>query len=800
MDKLHISVGRNRFDKGWQNREVEWPQMVEWLSDSTLTKETHAEYMGMGVEKQAQIKDIGGFVGGFLKGGRRSARTVIDRSIITLDMDNLTGGSVDDVKENIIRAIDITEAIIYSTHKHTPRRPRLRLIIPMDKAVDPEAYEAIARKVAEAIGMQYFDPTTFQPSRLMYWPSHSSDVDPYFERLNGSILSADEWLGKYQDWHDVSFWPMPEGERAADHKPAAKQKDPLTKDNIVGVFCRTYSITEAIDKFLPDVYEPGSKPDRYTYKAGSTHDGLVIYEDKFAYSNHATDPASMQLCNAFDLVRIHVFGDKDEGSDKTGEKAASFQAMAELVTQDDECKKEIFQEKQAEAAADFKDPLPEDADNSWMRKLEFTKKGLLRTDLLKNPLLILQNDKRLQGIGFNEMTGIITAREALPWNKEPHAWSDADDVQLRSYIENRYGSLQKQIVQDAVVKVADDYRFNPLKEYLDQLPKWDGTKRIETLLIDYLGAEDSPYVRAVTVNTLTAAVRRVYQPGIKFDYMLVLVGKTGIGKSTLWAKLGRQWFSDSLSLEDMRDKTAAEKLRGFWILEIGEMQGARKADVNNVKSFLSRQSDIYRPAYGRHTIDQQRTCIIVGTTNEEEGFLRDQTGNRRFWPVIVPGTDDHSVWDLTDNDVAQIWAEAKVLNDQGHDLHLSADLEKIAAGMQKQMLESDDRQGIVDEYLNTLLPESWYDLPVEARFDYFQRQEDDMRANGTMQRDRVCAAEIRHECFGDRLGMSDYNQSRAIGQIMAKLEGWEPASNIRIKGYGRVRGWRRVGKKVSTGA
>lgn len=781
---IHISVGHSRYDTHWKNVTATWDQLADRLAKSTMTTESHAEYMAMSLDKQSRIKDVGGFVGGWLKNGHRSARAVIDRSIITLDMDTVT--DLQTARDRIAAAIDITDAVIYSTHKHTPDRPRLRLLIRLDKSVDPEAYEAIARKIAESIGMQFFDPTTFQPSRLMYWPSHSRDVDPYYERLIGDPLDTDTWLAMYPDWHDVSFWPMPEGEKAIKHK-AEKQKDPLQKPGVVGNFCRTYTIQEAIDKFLPDVYEASDKPDRYTYKAGTSHNGLVIYENKFAYSNHATDPASMQLCNAFDLVRIHKFGDRDEGSDKTGTEAPSYKAMKDLVLADPECKVEAFHEKQAEAADDFADPLP--TDDSWMAKLERTETGLKR-GILKNPILILQNDQRLQGIGCNEMTGIIMATKPLPWDDTPHAWSDADDVQLSAYIEDHYGSLSKQTVQDAVVKVADDHRFNPLKEYLSALPPWDGQKRVETLLIDYLGAEDTPYVRAVTVNTLTAAIRRIYEPGCKFDYMLVLVGKTGIGKSTLWAKLGAKWFSDSISLEDMRDKTAAEKLQGFWILEIGEMQGARKADVNNVKSFLSRQSDNYRPAYGHHVVEHPRTCIIVGTTNEDEGFLRDLTGNRRFWPVPVSGSGKRSVWDMTDDDIAQIWAEAKEMNRRHKQLNLPPDLEKIATSMQLEMLETDPRQGMVEEYLETKLPETWYDLSVEARYDYFQNQDNELRSQGTLIRDKVSAAEIWHECLGGRRTDLNHMNSVEIGRIMAKIPGWEKAY-VRVKGYSRGRGWKR---------
>ena len=143
-----------------------------------------------------------------------------------------------------------------------------------------------------------------------------------------------------------------------------------------------------------------------------------------------------------------------------------------------------------------------------------------------------------------------------------------------------------------------------------------------------------------------AAVARIYKPGVKFDSILVLNGPQGMGKSTFFAILGKQWFSDSLSISDMRDKTAAEKLLGNWILEISEMNGIRKTEVEVVKSFVTRQDDKFRQAYGVNVESHPRKCIIVGSTNSEGGFLRDVTGNRRFWPVHVPGTGKHHPWEL----------------------------------------------------------------------------------------------------------------------------------------------------------
>ena len=238
--------------------------------------------------------------------------------------------------------------------------------------------------------------------------------------------------------------------------------------------------------------------------------------------------------------------------------------------------------------------------------------------------------------------------------------------------------------------VSSERLYHPVKEYLGSL-KWDGTRRLDTLLIDYLGAEDTPYVRAVTRKTLVAAVARIYQPGIKFDSILVLNGPQGIGKSTLFARLGGQWYSDSLSITDMKDKTAAEKLQGYWILELGELVGIKKMDVETVKSFISRTDDKYRQAYGVNVESHPRSCIIVGSTNSDGGFLRDITGNRRFWPVQVTGCGKYHPWELTDVD--QIWAEAIERYNSGEELFLTGSLEDEAVSQQREVMEVDEREG-----------------------------------------------------------------------------------------------------------
>ena len=785
--ELQISLGKSRYEKNWKNKRMLWSVLLSRLSKSSETGETHAEYMKMSKDQQDNLKDIGGFVGGHLKEGKRKTGSVASRQILTLDADFAPKDFWEILQDNM----EVNGAMaVYSTHKHTEAKPRLRLVMPLDREVTPDEYEAIARKVADKIGIDYFDDSTYQPTRLMYWPSHCRDVEPFFRYRDEPFLKADDILAEYPDWTDTSYWPESSRMSGIRKKLADKQGDPLEKKGIVGAFCRTYTITEAIGKFLPEVYTPTVKSDRYTYAAGSTAAGLVIYEDdRFAFSNHGTDPAGGKLCNAFDLVRIHRFGHLDEGAKEgaQGRSLPSYKEMSTFASEDEETKRTLAEEVTAKAVLDFEN-APED-DEDWKTKLSMTDEGAIRPTIV-NAVLILRNAEALRGIRYNELSRAIEVEGDLPWDRPDKFWRDADDAQLYGYVADQFGvQFPENRFTKALTIVADNRRFNPLRDYVKSLPEWDEVPRVDTLLIDYLGAADTPYTRAVTRATLIGAISRVLEPGCKFDTVLVLDGKPGIGKSTLLRKLGGKWFSDSLSLTDVRDKTAAEKIQGVWIMEVGEMQGTRKADVDVLKGFLSRQVDEYRPAYGRVVERHPRTAIICGTTNSTTGFLRDVTGNRRFWPVPVDGGGRLSVWDMTEETRAQIWAEAAMYTAEGENPYLSPEMEKEAEKMQQEAIEYDDREGEVIEYLDTLLPEDWYDWDIQRRVDFFQNQDAlDANVECTMKRTRVCAREIFCECWGRSKNSWKRQDGYEIAAIMARISGWEKTGKEdRIAGYGHQR-------------
>lgn len=759
---MKIAYGNSRMDKKWKNSDISWEDFCSRVKTTQRTTETVEEYRKMKKGGQDSIKDVGGFVGGHLKDGRRKKGNVLSRSMLTLDMDYGTSSIWGE-----LCTFFPYQCCIYSTHKHTPENPRLRLIIPLSRDVGEEEYAAVSRMVAKEVGIDLFDDTTYEPERLMYWPSTSRNGEFIYEEKDGSLLDPDVFLNKYDDWHDTSTWPVSSRQSEVIERSLKEQADPLSKEGVVGTFCRTYSVRDAIEKFLEDVYEPSAMTGRYDYMPADSSAGVIIYDDKFAFSHHATDPASGRLLNAFDLVRIHKFGNLDDrASESTSPgKLPSYVAMCEFAIKDDEVKAQFAKERMNQATAEF-------TEDTWQTALELDKQGKIK-DALDNIVLIIRNDPELQSLAFNKHRDGIDARNGLPWSQMKEGWNDSDNAALKVYISNKYGVYSPTKTKDAILAVAAERAYHPIKEYLDNLSEWDGIDRVETLLVDYFGATDNSYTRAVTRKTMVAAVARIYHPGTKFDSVLILNGPQGIGKSTFFAKLAGDWFSDSLTLTDMKDKAGPEKLQGYWMLELGELAGMRKTDVEVVKSFISRCDDKYRASYGVNVESHPRQCVIVGSTNAESGFLRDITGNRRFWPVRISGNGKKKAWQMSVYDVEQIWAETLVLYEKGEKLYLEGDDVNLATSEQDDAMESDEREGLVRTYLDTLLPVDWDTMSAYERRNFLNGSEFGGESHvGTVERTLVCNMEIWCECFGKDAAAMKPADSYAIAGIMKKIGDW----------------------------
>src|SRR4051794_26838513 len=265
----------------------------------------------------------------------------------------------------------------------------------------------------------------------------------------------------------------------------------------------------------------------------------------------------------------------------------------------------------------------------------------LRLDLAGTPerneanvITALSNDEAFAGaLMFDEFRQEIQVARALPWDQHsvlPRPWSDADDVRCAEWLQHREINVAPIIVGRSIGAVARDIRIHPVRDYLNGLV-WDGVPRLEAWTLTYLGAADTPLNRAFGSLWAISAVARIMRPGIKADHMLILEGPQGAKKSSaLKAIAGEEWFTDELA--EIGSKDAAQQMRGTWIIEIAELDAISRAEVSRIKAFLTRTTDRYRPPYERYIVTVPRQCVFAGSVNPET-YLRDETGNRRFWPI-----------------------------------------------------------------------------------------------------------------------------------------------------------------------
>lgn len=787
--QITISTANSRYAENWPAQKMYLSELVDRLKVPMRSQESLSVYLKMPKAKQDNLKDVGGFVGGELLGGRRKNGSVKGRDFISLDLDSIPAGETDTTLKKI--AALGCGCCVYSTRKHEPSKPRLRALVWLDRTCSADEYEAISRKLAEIIGIQLCDPSTFQPTRLMYWPSCCSDSQYVYEVYDNPFLSVDGMLRMYQNWRNVAEWPQVPGAADLPKRLAAKQGDPTEKTGIVGAFCRIYDIYRAFE-LIPGIYEPCTGSDRYTYVGGSTSGGAVIYDGgKFLYSHHATDPCGGRLVNAFDLIRIHKFGELDDSAkaDTPVNRLPSYTAMTEFAVSIPEVSGQLTQERYATALQDFSGNI-NPPDSSWMKLLTVSPTTGLPAKTADNVLIILEHDPALKGkFGFEEFSARNVVFDSVPWDPTPgmRIMTDVDDAGIRHYMEKVHGITGKDRIADATQLCLHNHTINVVQSYLNEL-EWDRVPRIDTLLIDYFGAEDTAYNRETIRKSLVAAVARAYYPGTKHDEMLIIVGQQGTGKSTFLRLLGKQWFSDSQGT--FEGKEALELIQGRWIIEVGELQAMRRSEVNTIKLFLSKTEDIFREAYGRRTNEYPRRCVFFGTTNDAE-FLRDATGDRRFWPVDV-GTHKpkKSVWDDLPEEVDQIWAEAVAMYRAGERLTLSARAAEEAIKAQQSHKQRHPMEGIVRDYLSRRLPQNWDKMGIQQRRVWLSNDYGTDGQDALAPRTRVCAVEVWTECYLKEPSWMKRSDAMDINAIIESIGGWSKCKNgIRFGPYGFQRGY-----------
>jgi len=790
--KLVFGVGRNRKDVKIKNTSLTWNEFKLQLHAPAVTNETSAEYQSASPSQRDSIKDGKYFVGGGFDKPLRKKQHLLFRDILTLDADHAPVNWREEIKTRLAGV----EWAAYTTHSHTAERPRIRVLIPIDRSVEPLEYGLVVRVAAQKLGLDWLDMTCLQWLRLMYFPSVSVDGASYyvFEEGNGVFLSPERIKAKFLNWKDVSQWPVVDNEAKALLKRADKVGDPKLKKNWIGAFCRVWGISEAINKWLPGVYTQGEggRGDRWTYSKGTSTNGAVVYEEKWLYSHHETDPCSGMLLNSFDLVRIHLYGHMDAKChiDTEIDKKPSYKAMLALASSDIAtiedmgltrllAASEDFKAghtEGAERAADTDEGAPSEKEKKAPPKFTLGKEGEIK-NTLGNVIEILKHDTILRGcVALDMFSGNLTHTAHLPgfYKREGEQWTDFSDIWVRNYLEKQYKlTPTPEMVHSAISHIAAEKRFHPVVNWLKSL-EWDGKPRVEMLFIECLGAEDNEYTRKVSINTLVGAITRVMEPGSKFDFMPILEGTQGIRKSTFWQVLSNGWFSE---LKTFDQKIAAEIIQGVWFAEVAELEAMRKADIEKIKVFLSQNKDRYRKAYDRRVEDQPRQCVFVGSTNKSE-YLDDFSGARRFWPIACNTTLIDTV--KLKEELSLIWAEAFQIYMLGAvNLFIDGPALEIVKEAQLDRTHADDWVGIIAEWLEEDALLSRYSGTVGVG-ELSQVDSDGQVSGPTEKKQRVCVVEVWEDCFKKPSIELKRTDSFRISRILKHDLKWNRTKNQRF--------------------
>lgn len=417
--------------------------------------------------------------------------------------------------------------------------------------------------------------------------------------------------------------------------------------------------------------------------------------------------------------------------------------------------KAIYINQKGEASQGRREPI-----------FDLNKDGLIKKTWANIKEAISYDPELYDHIKYNELANSVWVFGELPWERKHtyRLWKDSDDQNLKSYLEQRYGFNKSDKIMDALTIVANNNRFNPVCDELNRIAidykpeEYKGA--IRRLLVEYMGVDDTNYHYEVMKTFMLGAICRVFFPGCKFDYTIILYGEQGFGKSEFVRRLALcpEWFNDNFNTLD-GDK-ASEKLAGMWILELAELKALKSSkDSESIKAFLTSRYDTYRAPYQRRTEQRPRMCVFTGTTNNMNVFV-DKTGNRRFWPIITQkGKQTKDIFgdaEMVDRDFRLAWAEAMNMYHAANEkplLRLSSDMEAEALQMQEQFSEEDYRIGMIQGYLDDL------------------------------QSDKVCVPQIIENVFNMEVERMTKANRREIQEILEnEVEGWH---RLRNKDRGR---------------
>lgn len=730
----------------------------------------------------AEKTEFGMFLGGEAVNGRKK-ENVKSRTMATLDLENISGVKDWEVLEIIKGTFFDYTFIAHTTHRSTNDAPRIRVIFPLDPIIDdPDtiegSYSATVAMLADMLPEKsWLDLASEKLAQCMVYPVRNPDgPEVQFAENDGNPVTPIE--------------PITIETQAAANEKQAQAASAATNNKpraIVAAFNKVYTIRDAIETYCAAQWLPGSTPNRYTHAGSTSQDGLAVLSDNMAYNFHASAPGSQRGMNAFDLVRLTLYGDKDSGIDLQQtpvDEIPSQAAMLELCHKDKRVMKQLKDDKKAAPV------ITRGADG-----IERDERGRIATTL-NNIIKVIRADSNLEPhIRYNTFTNRPVAGAGLPWGKKAgeHNWMDVDTYRLRTYLEEQNGPgvrLRNDDVNAAIVTIAHDNEYNPVVEYIENLPKWDGKPRVDDILIRYLGAEDTEYTRMVTHKHMVAHIARAMNPGCKYDTMITLAGPQAIGKTSFITNLMPcpEWYLGNLP--DF-NKEGSRIIQGKWAVEMAELVAFRKSDKESFKRFLSQQQDTDRLPWDKFSTDMPRRCVFWGTTNEAQ-FLRDETGERRQWPVYCEGRDARKVQTDLPLEREQIWAEALYYYREGCPLYLSSEENDLLLAAQEPFKEVDPRLEELEDFLAQKVPDNWKDWTGSQKRAFFHRGKYSTMLptlphydpNRMELRETITRREIWCECFDNE----DHNPSRRegleISNLMNTIPGWKyEAKTTRIYGY-----------------
>lgn len=813
MRQLSLAVG-DSFSSGVTAVAMDWPGLVRNLSEYTVSDETLAAFNAKSKDEQLRLKDRGWWNGNTYSGKRRAADQIQSVDVIWLDLDNCKLGAVERLRAALDPMLgDVPyAAFLGSTRKHSATAPRLRLVLPLTRAATVDESDAIKRKLAEVIGMAQADPVSFRANQVSFWPSRCIDGDVIAEAFDGEWLDPSAFLAQHypSGWQDRTHWPLHPGESKGvlANKVDGKRTDPRDRDDLIGTFTRTYDIQTAIAELIPGTYLEGSPEGRYTHVAGSTANGAAVYENGlWLYSHHQTDPVNGILCNSFDLVRIHRFGFLDDGAaaDTPSTKLPSFGAMSgwamELPAIKDALRADAIGE--FEAIAQLPDaPTPEAREAAVATlydDLEKNHKTGKVTASYANVVALLRRHPDYAGLSFNANNETKVWRSPMPWHTgaEIRSIEDAtagltyrtkEALRLRDHMIHIIRGMElptETLIEQCVEVVCPERSYHPIHDAFDRLPVWDGVPRVEQLLPRYVNTPDDLYHRQVGRKLLCGIVARALTPGCKFDYSVIFIGLQGVGKSTFFATLAghTSWFTDSMPPIDKR-ADCVNAIRSQLIVEWGEMQDLKRSEVESVKAFMTSRVDKVRLSYEAQTRAYPRQCVIVGTSNSETP-LRDQSGNRRFWPVycnIPQGKLIDSAALAAERE--QLFAEAKTMLLAGERLYLTDEAESLARAMQETARDVSPMEEAIHQWLAGHTPSVAQPAGIDGG-DFYLKAE---------RRDLVCTRQIACEVFNipnSGAGMTQGQQQAIVAVLNSHGQFHRRPTAVRMKPYGVVKVWGR---------